>query len=74
MIRLLSIVALFAAPVIADETPAKDEKICKRITETGTRVGGARVCKSAEQWKQLEDDAKDTTRRLQKNRGATKGG
>lgn len=79
MIRALAIclLAFVAAPAAAEDPPAaekKDEKICKRITETGSRVGSTRICKTAEEWRREQDAAKDTTRRMQQSRGATKGG
>jgi hypothetical protein len=56
------------------EKPAAAAKVCKRLTETGSRVGSTRVCKTADEWKRLETEAKDNARRLQQVRGATKGG
>ncbi len=56
------------------EKPAADAKVCKRITETGSRVGSTRVCKTADEWKRLETEAKDNARRMQQIRGTTKGG
>lgn len=56
------------------EKPATDGKICKRLKETGSRVGSTRVCKSAEQWKDEESKARDSMRKMQTTRGATKGG
>lgn len=79
MIRALVIclLAVAAQPTSAEEPPAaekKDEKICKRITETGSRVGSTRICKTAEEWRREQDAAKDATRRMQQSRGSTKGG
>ncbi|MBM3512341.1 MAG: hypothetical protein FJX59_01350 [Alphaproteobacteria bacterium] len=78
MLRMLAcLLVLSAATARAENVPAapkKDEKICKRITETGTRVGGTRVYKTAEEWQRDAEAAQATTRRMQTNRGATKGG
>ena len=64
-------VAIAEDPKTADPAAAK---VCKRITETGSRVGSTRICKTADEWKRLETEAKDNARRLQQVRGATKGG
>ncbi len=52
--------ALFVASV-ADEPkvpapkPTKEPKICRVDEETGSRMGVRKICKTAAQWRALED-------------------
>lgn len=39
------------APVAQKETPKEERKICKREGSTESRLGGKRICLTAEEWK-----------------------
>ena len=61
-VRMLMALAVVAAPALAQSQPEtkKDpnRKVCETIEETGSRVGGRRVCMTAQQW----DDRRRTDR------------
>lgn len=62
-----------AAAAAGPQPAPPDPKICKRVAATGSRVGGERVCKTAEEWASDEAAARDVARRMSTTRGATKG-
>ena len=35
--------------------------VCRTINETGSRIGGKRVCMSKREWRRMHDQAKETT-------------
>ncbi len=54
------VLALFAvAPIEEAKAPApkptKEPKICRIDEETGSRMGTRKICKTAAQWRALED-------------------
>ncbi len=56
------------------QEPAKEKLVCKRITQadTGSHFSSSRrICKTKEEWKELEDEAQ---RLLQSNRSSTAAG
>jgi hypothetical protein len=57
-------------------TPAYDPNriVCKSgPPPTGTRLPGARVCKTQQQWDQEQQDARDELNRIQVQRGLSPG-
>ncbi|MEH3157957.1 MAG: hypothetical protein PGN08_02960 [Sphingomonas taxi] len=54
-------VAPLAAQSTTDPAPAQpkaERKICKRLEQTGSRMGGgSKVCHTATEWKQIEADS-----------------
>ena len=58
-IVMMTVTAQVSAQTGTAPTPAKEErKICKRMEQTGSRMGGGqRVCHTAAEWKQLETDS-----------------
>jgi hypothetical protein len=44
-----------------------DRRICKKITYTGSRLGGEKVCKSARQWSEIRQESRDATERRQRS-------
>jgi hypothetical protein len=43
-----------------------DRQVCKKITYTGSRLGGERICKTARQWAQLQRETRDQVEKNQK--------
>jgi hypothetical protein len=39
------------APAAQKETPKEERKICKREDSTESRLGGKRICMTADEWK-----------------------
>jgi hypothetical protein len=61
--------------VTVTDADGKSETLtCRRITPVGSRVRGPKVCRTPEQWKQEEREAREKTRELQRTRNATNGG
>jgi hypothetical protein len=42
-----------AATAVPASTSKKDRKVCKTLSNTGSRLVGERVCLTEKQWKQL---------------------
>ncbi len=63
----LAVASVVVAPALAqDAAPKEERKICKRFKETGSRMGGSRICKTAAEWAADAESAKkgfDTVRR-----------
>lgn len=70
---------LFCSPALAQIQPAAQQQpqagkpkpdnkrlICEDQTEIGSRLATNRVCMTAEQWKQSEQDARDATNQQQR--------
>ncbi len=49
--------AAATAAAVAAQEKAEDKIVCKRITPTGTRLGGERVCKPKSYWDNVQRDA-----------------
>jgi len=86
MIRLALLVpaALLAVSAASAQTPSAtptaaatvakssdDKMICERQEVLGSRLQGRRVCKTASQWAQERQEARDAVQRAQTNRGCT---
>jgi len=80
MIRFVSLSAVLlagAVPALAQApnapgpitAKAKDpnRKICEEFKETGSRVGGRRVCMTAADWAAQRQDNRDDVEKAQKN-------
>lgn len=65
-----------AATATATATAAKssDRMICEREEVLGSRLQGRRVCKTASQWAQERQDARDAVMRAQTMRGCGSNG
>ena len=62
------VAATSAAPAPAKTVkPAK--KICERVEETGTRLGGRQVCLTAEEWQARRANDRTETERVQQKTG-----
>ncbi|MGH6706057.1 MAG: hypothetical protein ACREB1_04535 [Sphingomicrobium sp.] len=46
-----SVSASSTTPAAQKETPKEERKICKREDSTESRLGGKRICMTAEEWK-----------------------
>lgn len=63
--KLMALVASvsFAVPAVAQTTdspsaapaPSKEKKICRRVDQTGSIIGGRRVCHTKVEWTQIDD-------------------
>jgi hypothetical protein len=51
------------------DSPA-DKIICKRLTTTGSRLPGKRICRTQAQWNANDRDSQDAARKAQDNRRA----
>lgn len=71
-LMLLSL-ALIGAPAFAEEAPSRqsdpDRMICKKITPTGSRVGGVKKCATAAEWKEVARKGRDFTKGIQDRGG-----
>lgn len=54
-----------AAPTAKQDDP--DKKICERVEETGTRLGGRRVCKTKAEWAAERAASREEIERAQRN-------
>lgn len=41
-------------PDAVPEKPKKERRICRGAQETGSRMGGGRVCKTKEEWAKID--------------------
>ena len=70
---------LFCSPALAQTQPAVQQQsqaakpkpdnkrvVCEEESEIGSRLATKRVCMTAEQWKQSEQDARDATNQQQR--------
>jgi hypothetical protein len=44
-----------------------DRVVCKKITYTGSRLGGEKICRSVRQWSESQRAAQDATAQVQRN-------
>ena len=60
-------------PTIVAPAPVKTvkpaKKICERVEETGTRLGGRQVCLTAEEWQARRANDRRETERVQQKTG-----
>ena len=63
--------AIAQAPSVGTAAPAQaedpDKKICERVEETGTRLGGRRVCKTKAEWAAERAESRRELERIQQN-------
>lgn len=73
----LAMAALSAAPVaLADkaaESDAKEERICKRIEETGRRTK-KRVCYTKRTWDRMREQSQESLRRVRDRSDTSRSG
>lgn len=70
---LAGIAALILAQPLAAAVPATagakadpgKKKICKATTDTGTRLGGKSICRTAAEWAQVRAEARRVVERIQ---------
>jgi hypothetical protein len=55
-----------AAPPSADEP---NERVCRRVEQLGSRLRTTRICRSAEEWRILDERARSQVRGLQNRSG-----
>lgn len=55
-----------SSPSKASKTPDPDRLICERQEETGTRLGGKKVCKTAATWADERREDRENTERIQR--------
>lgn len=51
------------------ETGDPDREVCKKVTFTGSRLGGERICRTAREWAELQRDSREATERKQRISG-----
>jgi len=61
----LFVLAMFATNVAEDAkapdaAPADDKKVCRAQVDTGSRLGKRRVCRTAAEWRALDNEAGQT--------------
>ena len=61
------------AKVVTTAAKSPDRMICEREEVLGSRLQGRRVCKTASQWAQERQDARDEVMRAQTMRGCGNG-
>ena len=71
----LSCFMLSSTPALAkDDKPADpDKKICRRTETTGSILGGKRQCHTKAEWKIIDDENSDATRRFTERRSSGTG-
>ena len=47
-----------------------DRQVCRRINDTGSRLGAIRVCHTAAEWAELRRQTKQTIDQIQNSRAA----
>lgn len=52
------------APVV---TPPREQRVCRTIQRTGTRLSGRRICRTASEQREAEASARETTRDMQRD-------
>ena len=64
----LSLLLLLQAAPVETAQPApekpREKVVCRRIAETGSLIGGKRVCMTPADWQQQERDARDSIDRF----------
>jgi hypothetical protein len=77
-VALAAVLAIGATPAIAQAPSAgtappaakaedPNKKICERVEETGTRLGGRRVCKTKAEWAAERAESRRELERAQQN-------
>lgn len=70
---------IVASPAIAQTTdsqaaqaqPAKAKLICEKEQETGSRLGGRRVCHTKEEWDQIRAETRQNLEKIQQQSTGT---
>lgn len=73
---------IVASPAVAQTTastqapgqtvqPAKAKLICETEQETGSRLGGKRVCHTAEEWEQIRAETRQNLEKIQQQSTGT---
>ena len=55
----------------SDKSGKQDKMICKRISATGSRLGGQRVCMTSSQWAEQKRQARQDVERGQASRSTS---
>ena len=64
-----------AAPAASTQPLADPEKVvCRRISETGSRLGSSKICLTRAQWAEKQRLDQEEVKRLQANIGRCPGG
>lgn len=48
-----------------DAPPDPNERVCKRVEVTGSRIPGARECHTRREWAEMSDEGRDATTQSQ---------
>ena len=56
-----------AAAQAAATVDPLDQTVCRHMEETGTRLGGAKVCHTRREWAQMTRDSRRMTEQIQEN-------
>lgn len=66
--------AMAAAPQNSDSNNKDpNRKVCETVEETGSRLGGRRVCMTAQQWEDQRRSQREDVQRAQQNTGISNG-
>ena len=66
--------AMAAAPQSADsDIKDPNRKVCETVEVTGSRLGGHRVCMTAQQWEDQRRAQREDVQRAQQNSGIKNG-
>lgn len=58
-----------SAPVVVDApSNSPNERVCRTITDTGSRLNRSRVCRTRAQWEQQRREMRQDVERSQANR------
>ena len=63
-----------AAPAAAGTAPAAEKKVCRRFAETGSFVRKTKICRTQAEWRQVEENARETGREMQARIATERGG
>jgi hypothetical protein len=70
---LMAALVIVAGPALAqsksDAKKDPNRKICDKFEETGSRLGGTRVCMTAQQWDEQRRTQRADVERAQQNSG-----
>lgn len=70
----LTLVQAAASPTSTQATSPDDSKIvCRTVNETGSRLGGKRVCMTKFEWRRLHEQSQATAREYQNHQSKQPG-
>lgn len=54
-----------ATTEVAAANPDDAKIVCKTLKETGSRLGGKRICASKQEWRRMNEEAEKAAREIQ---------